>query len=109
MKQKLFRFAGLFYGICAVLGAANCCFAEDVQKEECFFLSGLHASARGMSYWYDKSNGGLETVTGIPYTDYGTWTPISNPVPPKVQYVGYGSPLTHEQLKKLEQPEKSKK
>lgn len=71
MKKKLFRFAGLFYGICAALGAASCCFAEDVQKEECLFLSGLHASVRGMSYWYDKSNGGLETVTGIPFADLG--------------------------------------
>jgi len=71
MKKKLQQFIGLFCGICTALWTGSCCFADDVQKEDCFFLSGLHASARGMSYWYDKSNGGLETVTGIPYAELG--------------------------------------
>jgi hypothetical protein len=41
--------------------------AEDIKKEDCFFLSSLHFTTRGMAYWYDEANGGLETLTGIPY------------------------------------------
>jgi hypothetical protein len=42
-------------------------YPEDIKTEDCFFLSSLHATTRGMAYWYDKANGGLETLTGIPY------------------------------------------
>jgi hypothetical protein len=42
--------------------------AEDTKKEEPFFNSSLHYTTRGMGYWYDKANGGLETITGIPYS-----------------------------------------
>jgi hypothetical protein len=41
--------------------------SEDIKKEDCFFLKSLHHTIRGMAYWYDKKNGGLETLTGIPY------------------------------------------
>jgi hypothetical protein len=44
-------------------------YSEDIKKEDCFFLSSLHHTIRGMAYWYDKKNGGLETLTGIPYDD----------------------------------------
>lgn len=44
-------------------------YSEDIKKEDCFFLSSLHHTTRGMAYWYDKANGGLETLTGIPYAD----------------------------------------
>jgi hypothetical protein len=43
-------------------------YSEDIKKEECFFLTSLHYTTRGMAYWYDKANGGLETLTGIPYS-----------------------------------------
>ena len=42
-------------------------YPEDIKKEDCFFLSSLHYTSRGMAYWYDKANGGLEILTGIPY------------------------------------------
>lgn len=42
-------------------------YPEDIKKEDCFFLSSLHHTSRGMAYWYDKANGGLEILTGIPY------------------------------------------
>jgi hypothetical protein len=42
-------------------------YSEDIKKEDCLFLSSLHHTSRGMAYWYDKANGGLETLTGIPY------------------------------------------
>jgi len=40
------------------------------------------------------------------YQDYqnGNWIPIQNPPAPKVQYAGYGTPLSKEQLKKLAIP-----
>lgn len=44
-------------------------YSEDIKKEDCSFLSSLHHTIRGMAYWYDSKNGGLETFTGIPYDD----------------------------------------
>ena len=41
--------------------------SEEVKETDCIFLSSLHHTTRGMAYWYDKKNGGLETLTGIPY------------------------------------------
>jgi hypothetical protein len=35
--------------------------------QDSMFSSSLHYTTGGMSYWYDKSRGGLETVTGVPY------------------------------------------
>ncbi|MGB9773300.1 MAG: hypothetical protein ACP5JH_04515 [Bacteroidota bacterium] len=67
MKRKLFtRF---FIGSIVALGITTTAFSQEIKKEDCFFLSSLHATARGMGYWYDKANGGLETITGIPYSD----------------------------------------
>ena len=40
-------------------------YSEDIKKEDRFFLNSLHFTTRGMTYWYDKANGGLETLTGI--------------------------------------------
>ncbi len=47
--------------------------AEETKKEEPFFNSSLHFTTRGMAYWYDKANGGLETITGIPYSKLGCY------------------------------------
>lgn len=41
---------------------------SEIEKEDSFFKTSLHYTTRGMAYWYDKSRGGLETLTGIPYT-----------------------------------------
>ncbi len=43
-------------------------YSDDVKKEDCFFLKSLHHTIKGMAYWYDKNNGGVETLTGIPYS-----------------------------------------
>lgn len=43
-------------------------YSADIKKEDCFFLSSLHYTTRGMAYWYDKANSGLESLTGIPYS-----------------------------------------
>jgi len=45
--------------------------AQQVNKETCFYFSSLHATANGMSYWYSKEQGGLESITGIPYGQAG--------------------------------------
>jgi hypothetical protein len=47
-------------------------FSQGTQEHECMFKSSsLHYTAQGMAYWYDKSQGGLETITGIAYEDLG--------------------------------------
>lgn len=50
------------------IGLYGQAYSEEIKKEDCFFLSSLHYTTRGMGYWYDKANGGLETLTGIPYS-----------------------------------------
>lgn len=40
-------------------------------KQDTLFYRSLHYTAGGMSYWYAKTNGGLETVTGVPYSQLG--------------------------------------
>ncbi len=46
-------------------------YCQEVKKESCFFLSSLHYTAKGMGYWYDKANGGLEIISGVPYSNLG--------------------------------------
>ncbi len=47
-------------------------FSQESPKDQCFFKSSsLHYTAAGMEYWYDKAQGGLETITGVPYNDLG--------------------------------------
>jgi len=41
--------------------------SEEPKKDDSFFSRSLHYTTGGMSYWYDKSMGGLETLTEIPY------------------------------------------
>ena len=65
MKRFVILFSVPFF-IAAVLLVAG--HPEDIKKEDCFFLKSLHYTTRGMAYWYDKANGGLETLTGIPYS-----------------------------------------
>jgi len=44
-------------------------FSQQKEEKECMFKSSLHYTVEGMSYWYDKSHGGLETITNVPYSD----------------------------------------
>jgi hypothetical protein len=44
-------------------------YSEGITKEDCFYLKSLHYTARGMEYWYSKENGGIETLTNIPYSN----------------------------------------
>ena len=52
-----------------VMGLMARAHPQAIKTEDCFFLSSLHYTAKGMAYWYDKANGGLETITGIPYSE----------------------------------------
>lgn len=47
----------------------NCICFYSYAEEDSFFKKSLHATTRGMAYWYDKDNGGLEILTQIPYDD----------------------------------------
>ncbi|NWG02921.1 MAG: hypothetical protein HXY44_08710 [Syntrophaceae bacterium] len=44
-------------------------YGQEIKKENCFFLSSLHYTAKGMEYWYDKANDGLEILAGVPYSN----------------------------------------
>ena len=44
---------------------------DNVTSEDCFFLRSLHFTAKGMGYWYSKAKGGLESITGVPYSKLG--------------------------------------
>lgn len=64
-------FSSLVVFIILFLGNTSL-FSQETEKPVCFFKSSsLHYTAGGMEYWYDKSHGGLETITGIPYKDLG--------------------------------------
>lgn len=45
--------------------------AQKSENEGTIFHSSLHYTAKGMAYWYDEANGGLETITGVPYSQLG--------------------------------------
>ncbi|MFZ6017799.1 MAG: hypothetical protein ACOYU0_09455 [Nitrospirota bacterium] len=54
--------------ILVAVGLHEKIFSQELKKEDLFFQSSLHYTCRGMAYWYDKANGGLEIVTEIPYS-----------------------------------------
>ncbi len=65
MKREAIFFSLFTVFISTLLAGRG--YAVDIKKEDCFYLSSLHYTTKGMAYWYDKANGGLETLTGIPY------------------------------------------
>ncbi len=69
MKGK--TFVQITLGCVLTLGPAVGSYSQEIGRGDCLYLSSLHSSAKGMAYWYDKAQGGLETVTGIPYVDLG--------------------------------------
>jgi hypothetical protein len=54
-----------------VFGLGGISYGQEIKKESCFFLTSLHYTAKGMGYWYDKANGGIEIVSGVPYSSLG--------------------------------------
>jgi hypothetical protein len=51
------------------LGFVTSIYSQESKEGECFFYSSLHATAKGMDYWYGKAQGGIEAVSGIPYSE----------------------------------------
>ena len=45
--------------------------ATSQTTQDTLFYRSLHYTARGMSYWYASANGGLESITGVPYEQLG--------------------------------------
>lgn len=61
-----------FLSLVIVFSISGILFGQDTPQDQCFFkASSLHYNANGMGYWYDKAQGGLETITGVPYNDLG--------------------------------------
>lgn len=67
--RKMAWILGSFVILGILMGGSYLVFAQQKSEKECFFLSSLHHTAKGMEYWYDKENGGAEKITGIPYDD----------------------------------------
>jgi len=67
MKKVWIVQLALFSLIAVGLGEDS--YSQEIKKENCFFLSSLHYTAKGMEYWYDKANGGLEILAGVPYSN----------------------------------------
>jgi len=42
---------------------------QEINGDECMFLSGLHYTAKGMEHWHSKEEGGLERITNVPYSE----------------------------------------
>ena len=68
MKTSLGACPAAILALAALTGAAS---PQQPEKQGDIFDSSLHHTSRGMAYWYDKKNGGLETLTGIPYSQLG--------------------------------------
>jgi len=61
---------GIVIKIVIALGFVSVSLSQELQKSD-FYYSSLHATAKGMAYWYDKAQGGLESITGVPYAEVG--------------------------------------
>ena len=54
--------------VCVIAAITVLAAAQDANKDQRIFENSLHRTSRGMAYWYDKARGGLETITGVPYS-----------------------------------------
>ncbi len=54
--------------LAALAGSAG---AQPTTEQTDLFDSSLHHTSRGMGFWYDRKNGGLEILTGVPYSRLG--------------------------------------
>jgi len=72
--RKKWYVSAIFVACLLGAGGVNLAWGESsitLTDNECFFLRSLHATARGMAYWYGKDVGGLETITNVPYSKLG--------------------------------------
>ncbi|MBN1930815.1 MAG: hypothetical protein JW786_04315 [Desulfobacterales bacterium] len=68
--KKLFIFL-LALSTLSGMGMYNKVASHEIKAQDCMFLNSLHYTANGMGYWYSKENGGIEKITGIPYSELG--------------------------------------
>jgi hypothetical protein len=68
MKKRLWFITSIASFLVA-FGLGFCVNAQKLTEKQGFFHASLHYTSQGMSYWYDKANGGLETITGVPYSE----------------------------------------
>ncbi|OGF61649.1 MAG: hypothetical protein A2Y62_02960 [Candidatus Fischerbacteria bacterium RBG_13_37_8] len=62
----------IFIFVIFVLVTASIFLSSDEEAplpDKNFFENSLHYTSRGMEYWYSKQQGGIETITEIPYAD----------------------------------------
>ena len=64
MKKPVIVSLVVVCGLMLVAGLAQ----ERKWPESNFYDTSLHATARGLAYWYAKDQGGLEKLTGVPIT-----------------------------------------
>jgi hypothetical protein len=65
IRNEVARWMGIFLACVFLLSTTQ---AKNRNEQDTVFQRSLHSTAKGMSYWYDKSNDGLESVTGVPYS-----------------------------------------
>lgn len=65
MKGK--AIAPILLGCVLTLSFSVSAHTQEIGKADCIYMNSLHFTANGMAYWYDKAQGGLETVAGVPY------------------------------------------
>jgi len=59
----------LFLTAALIIVLSTLTFSQDTTENKSTFEKSLHYTAAGMKYWYDKERGGLESITGVPYSD----------------------------------------
>jgi hypothetical protein len=69
--RYLFALIGLMAAIAFLAVFTGNADQRPVEESSCFYLRSLHYTANGMAHWYSKENGGLELLTGIPYSELG--------------------------------------
>lgn len=72
--RYLFALIGLIAAIAFLAVFTSNADQRPVEESSCFYLRSLHYTANGMAHWYSKENGGLEQLTGIPYSELGCKT-----------------------------------
>lgn len=69
MKKLFFAILAATILICPAMNRKAA--SEEITAKDLFFLNSLHYTTKGMEYWYSKENGGLELLSGVPYSDLG--------------------------------------
>ena len=69
MLKRRIQWGAMVAGLLLLAGSGAA--AQEIKKTDCFYLDSLHFTANGMAHWYAAENGGLESLTGVPYDALG--------------------------------------